>query len=251
MSSPDSPKPKEPKSIILVGSPGSGKTTLAMQFPAPCFLDCDRGLDGSDRFLRTKLKDLSYGYYQVTLDEKGQPFPLEKLWDTFIERIKEVRKEESVQTIVIDSITLIDQFLVEYIKKKQGRDKMELQDWGMLAGYYAHFFIALRSLGKTVILTCHEEPVEKADPRNPTLKILDRIDFNVSGSKTKHNMGAYFTDVWRCSSEAAPGGGVEFRLEAIKTSKMAYLKNSIGLNETLVAKPGELMWAKLQPYMKL
>ena len=47
LSTPEKNKPREPKSILLIGPPGSGKTTLALQFPKVCVMDCDRNLDGS------------------------------------------------------------------------------------------------------------------------------------------------------------------------------------------------------------
>jgi len=246
-SSPNSVKPPEPKSILLIGPHGSGKTTLALQFPKVHVSDCDRMLDGPELFLRTKLKDLAYSYTQVTLKD-GVPVPVEECFQKLLDDLDDAKKSDA-KTVFVDGLSLVNQFLIQMTLKKQRRETMEMRDWGSVGGHYANLFIVkVRNLGKTTIFSCHEEPVEKASAQNPMVKEIIRRDPIVNGG-IKHQLGGFFTDIWRCSSMPAPGGGIEFKINTCKTT-MDDLKNSMMLPDEIVIKKGELAWTKLEPYMK-
>jgi hypothetical protein len=205
-------------------------------------------LDGPELFLRTKLKDLCYSYTQVTLTDKGIPRPVEECFQALLDDLEEAKKSDA-KTVVVDGLSLVNQFLIQMTMKKQRRETMEIRDWGSVGGHYANLFIVkVRNLGKTTIFTCHEEPVEKSSPSNPMMKEVIRRDPIINGG-IKHQLGGFFTDIWRCSSMPAPGGGIEFKINTCKTT-MDDLKNSLMLPEEIVIKKGELAWTKLEPYMK-
>ena len=71
---------------------------------------------------------------------------------------------------------------------------------------------------------------------------------SVQGSIVDY-FGGFFSDMWRCTCEPAPGGTVEFRLQPIRSPK-SDLKNSIGLTDSLKVKQGESMFAKIEPFLK-
>jgi predicted NACHT family NTPase len=72
VSSPTNPRPLTPLKILLIGPPGSRKTTFGLQFPNVYVEDCDRNLNGPERWLRANgLKELSYAYNNVRYEPSG------------------------------------------------------------------------------------------------------------------------------------------------------------------------------------
>lgn len=249
LSTPSTPKAAEPRAILLLGGPGGGKTTLSMQFPFPCFLDCDRNLDGSEGFVRSKNPKLEYGYTQVTYQD-GKPVPIEKCYDRLISELDSISKEPQVKTVVIDGITLINNFIIAKVQKEQGTEEMKIPSWGRVANAFVKLLIVkVRETGKNTIVTCHETPVERPSATNPLLKELIRYDPAISGG-IANVLGGLFTDVWRCSSEAGTAGRVQFRIQFTKDNKSGDLKNSLGITQDMIINQGELAWTKLEPYLK-
>ncbi len=250
ISKPGSVKPTEPPSILLIGPPGGGKTTLSMQFPYPCFLDCDRNLDGPERFLRKASPSLEYAYTQITYKD-GQPVPTERCFDRLMQEIDLVSKVPEVKTLVVDGITLINQFIIQKVLKEQSKDFMEMRDWGKVAQHFiALLYVKLRQTGKTTIVTCHEVPVEKTNPTNAMLKDVVRYEPAINGG-IAHTLSGLFTDVWRCTSLAAPGNKVVYKIQTVKDTLSPDLKNSFGLPNEITIGQGELAWTKLNNAIKL
>lgn len=249
LSKPGNLKPVEPLSILLIGPPGGGKTTLGMQFPFPCFLDCDRNLDGPERYNRKLNPNLEYAYVGVTYDSNGKPLAVEKCYDNLLLEIDNVAKESAVKTIVLDGITLINQFIVQKVLKQSSKDSMEMRDWGKVAAAFINLlYVRLRQTGKTTIVMCHEVPVERANEKNPMLKDLIKYEPAINGG-IAHTMSGLFTDVWRCSSLPAVAGKVQFKIQTTKDVLSGDLKNSLGLPSEIIVKEGESAWSKIQPYM--
>jgi hypothetical protein len=235
---------------LLIGPPGGGKTTLAMQFPNVCFMDCDRNLDGPERFIRSKRKDLLYGYVQITYKD-GVAVPVWDCFDRLCDSLTDIKGEKDIETVVIDGLTMVNEFVIQKILKQQGKNEMEARFWQPFKSFFIKLLVAkLRDLGKTTICTCHELILEKpnADPKRIMDPILIGYRPAIQGGITDY-FGGFFTDMWRCTAIAAPGGQSEFEILTVRDSK-SDLKNSLGLPPKITIKEGELSWPKLEPYFK-
>lgn len=249
-SSPQNPKKVEPKSILLIGPPGGAKTTLAMQFPQVAFLDCDRNLDGPEHFVRSQFTNLSYGYIPVTYKD-GAPVPVEECFDRLMEETTELRTNTEVSTVVIDGLTMVNEFIIQKILRSQKKNEMEARHWQPFKSHLINLLVAkLRSLGKTTICTCHEVVLEKPNPDKT--KIMDPVLIGyrpaVQGGITDY-FGGFFTDMWRCEAEPAGGCKTDYKITTARTA-LSDLKNSMGMPNEILVKQDQLAWPLLEPYLK-
>lgn len=251
-SSPTTPKAVEPKSILLIGPPGGGKTTLAMQFPRPAFMDCDRNLDGPEAFNRSKMKELNYGYEKITYDEDNKAVPVHLCFDRLLTKLAGLASDSTYSTVIVDGLTMVNEFIIQKILVEQRKTEMEARHWQPFKSNMINLLVGkLRGLGKTTICTCHESVIEKPNP-DPK-KIMDPVVASyrpaVQGGITDY-FGGFFTDMWRCTANSAPGGKVDFMIQTVR-DPLSNLKSSfLNMPNEILVKQGEIAFQKLIPYMK-
>lgn len=254
VSTPSAPKPPEPLSILLIGPPGGGKTALSMQFPDMAFFDCDRNLDGAERFIRTKNKDLSFSYEPITYNDDGSAVEAALCFDRLIDKIDDLTKaikakQTTIRTASIDGLTMINEMLRQKVMKAQKSQFMETRYWDPFKSDMLKLLVAkLRGLGITTIVTCHEFIKEKSDPQKMMVTEIVGYTPAVQSGITDF-FGGFFTDIWRCFSVPKPGSGNEFKIVTEATGLSPYLKNSVGLPGEISVKNGELAFDKLKPFL--
>lgn len=228
-STPASPKASQPKSILLVGPPGGGKSTLMLGFPNLLVFDCDLNLDGPERLLRKQNPALSYSYDQVPLQDNGSPRPVWECYDHLIVGLSNVAANPSdIQWVAVDSLSQVNEFIIRKVLKEQSKNEMEARHWQPFKSLALSLLIGkLRHLGKNVIVTAHETKIVRPDPKQVMQELVIGYEPFFQG-KVGEMLGAFFTDVYRCTSIPAPGGKIEFQLETMKTT-LSDLKNSLGL----------------------
>ena len=97
-------KNPKPSRIVIYGTEGIGKTTLASQFPDPLFIDVERG---------TNQLDLS------RFEEEP------KTWEELCKQVKYVIKNPNIcRTLVIDTIDAAENLGIEYICRVSNKDSL-------------------------------------------------------------------------------------------------------------------------------
>lgn len=250
-STPAQPKLPSPMSILLIGPPGGGKSTLAMQFPNVLIMDCDENLDGPELINRKLTPSLSWSYESIRTDDSGKPLPVETCYDRLVTALSTAANYSQIKTIAVDGLTHVNEFIIRKVLSEQGNKQvMEPHYWTPFKSKTYNLLVAkLRGAGKTTICTCHESILTEIDDKKIGKETIIGYRPAYQGAIVDY-FGGFFTDMWRCYSQGAPGNKQEFVLTVSRTAKSDFLKNSLGLSGEIVIKSGERMFDKIASAMK-
>lgn len=188
--------------ILLQGLPGSGKTTLALQFPKPFLIDVDNNLAGAIQGEALKGKDFKWDTpledaEGKELDPTKDPVKYEQ---RFREIFDEALNDPDVETVILDSATAVTELFVRSICKKHNKAMMEIQLWQVFIKYWIDMVTIAKSKGKRIILIAHEEMVK--DDMDGGLKRMLLMP-----SKARATIPGMFPDVWECYVDSQTTGG--------------------------------------------
>lgn len=127
--------------MMVYGSAGIGKTTLALSSPKPLLLDFDGGVK------RVNLSHLD-GVDTVQVENWGE---IHQLLDMDL---------NAYETIVVDTIGKMMDFIIDY---KCGKRQPRIQDWGAINQEFQWFTRAISSLGKHVVFIAHRDTRKEDD----------------------------------------------------------------------------------------
>ncbi len=209
-----------PKSILILGRPGSAKTTLALQFPKPFILDCDRNMDGPVRFLAIKAGGVmpSFKFDSPLFDKTGAAVPRQTRMDRVQELLNEAVADPDIETIIIDSLTTLIDFVFDKIRatatgtnppklsdgKKQQDEPLRIQDWGVFASILKQLIFWLKSTGKRIVFIGHI-----STDKDEASKMI--LNFIAVPGQVGDIISGLFEEVWQTEVKAT---GAEASLKA-------------------------------------
>lgn len=167
--------PERPVIIVLYGTPGTGKTSLANTSKNPILIDTDRGSDRASNRVDTLMSS--------------------KWMD--IENEKEAIK--GYDTVVIDTAkSLLDDYLSDYVVSQNYKLKTNgLKRFGEMAEKFKEFVNFLRQNQSDIIFVCHDKEQAEGDiikhspectgqSKDLLLRIADQVGYitMVNGQRT-------------------------------------------------------------------
>ena len=254
-STPESPKAPTPLKILLIGPPGSHKTTFGLEFPDVLVFDCDRNLDGPDRWLRSIGKKISYDYNSIRYNDAGNMREIEDCYEALVGDLammaKELDKYKKYKTVFLDSLSHVNEFIIRHVLKLQNKTKksyeMEARDWSPFKSFaYILLVSKLEQINKTVLCSCHEVKLVEPDGANIMKERVIGYEPFFQG-KVGDIIGAFFTDVWRMEVKTGAGGTIVTELQTVRHPKCEHLKNSLNMPGIIDVSKG---FVAVEPYLK-
>ena len=196
----------QPKSIILAGQPGSGKSTLMLQFPKLFVMDLDLNLAGPISYLKSVGKFTDFMYDDPYTTKDGKPTPRADIFGRCMEIFNEdVLNNPDIDTIAVDSVSALVDIVMVQVLKHQGRalgdftakgrlakmadEQFQIQDWGVFFNLMKQIIASLKASGKLVIFNAHI--TTKTDALTGILQ-----QFLAVPGAMSERMAGYFAEVW-------------------------------------------------------
>jgi len=234
--------------LLLIGTPKSGKTVTALAFPRPFILDLDNNLAGALRHNDGKLSADKFFY-----EDLAGVAP-EKKWTASVRAIEEALESPDVETIVIDGLTLLAEYLQRHILANTkgdssnskliiaGEECMQMNHWTPFKNLMSGIVMACKSSGKKLVMLCHEQTLESQHGAVEGYRPM------IQGS-LKHNIAGYFTDVWR--TQAGVKANKPYYNIRFAPKNMMQIGNSLGIKDTeidVTDKTCDQVWSLLSKY---
>lgn len=168
--------PKRPVIIVIYGSAGVGKTSLANTSRNPLLIDCDKGADRAANRAETTI--------------------LAKNWDEILQDQNEIN---NASTVVIDTAkAVLDDFLTSYVIARDKRlETNKLKMYGEIGDHFKRFVSKCREANVDIIIVAHAKEEKDGDlikfspdvtgqSKELVLRIADQVGYvsMINGTRT-------------------------------------------------------------------
>ena len=232
--------------LIILGRSGSGKTSLALNFPKPYVLDCDNNLAGPTRFHAEK----EVYYDTVNVLDDGTPVKLRDRYKRAADLLTAAAKSDSISTIIVDSCTTFHEYIMSEVRRQASittamnkganiadGENLRQQDWAKVAFLWKEVVTRLRTTNKLIIFTGHTK-LEKDELDGTVFQHL------LLQGQMKDQLAALFSDCWLTYVESGfdtkrqPIG--KYKVRVLQDNRFLDLKNTLNLPSTFSVPSTEL-----------
>jgi len=237
--------PPSSKTILVIGPPGVGKTSLLMEVFSSglAIMDCDNNITGATPYIKRLHKGIlpDVEYFCPTIDAKNAPIPRGLRYKATADKLNEWIKNPSIKVIALDTLTSLVEFAMDEVRRQQGRkiadgikdfidDAFREQDWGAFKFLIKHLVITLKASGKTIVFCGHISVWEDKLTEIPQ-------EFIAVPGSLKTEIASLFSEVWLMSTEEKrDSSGVRYerqiRIAPRPSQQKLGLKSAVGLANT-------------------
>tara|TARA_R110000824_G_scaffold380336_3_gene572711 strand:+ start:315 stop:1175 length:861 start_codon:yes stop_codon:yes gene_type:complete len=171
--------------ILIYGQSGSGKSWLGVTAPSPLVLLTEKN-----------------GFASIAhSNPEAKVIECDKIEDIYA-AIRAIKSGEisEFETLVIDSLTNAQTMIKSRILSRSGKKRLQIQDWGDLAGETLSLIETLRSLDCHVVcIALRDDELVSESGRRYTYPLFE-------GKKTKNNISQFFNVIGYLSRETGDKG---------------------------------------------
>ena len=178
--------------VLVYGKSGTGKTTFGCTFPNPYVFDFDNGM------LSQRGKNVEYDVF----DNYG----------AFEAKLQALERECKYDTLVFDSVTTLQKYLMKHLLVLNRRKEPTLHEWGRLIDGLSELFMRIGKLPVHVVVTAHEQLLQ--DELTSEILVLPLI----VGKKMPAQMPLWFDEVYR-AQVAKSKDGADYQLLTVADTR--------------------------------
>lgn len=175
--------------VLIYGKSGTGKTSFACCFPKPYVFDFDKGL------LSQRGRDVEYDTY------KGLT-----AYQDFELKLKELEMKCPYETLVLDSITTMQEYLMDKILLANHKPMPTMHEWNVMIAELKDLFSRMTKMAQHTIFIAHEELKQDEITGEIVIQPL------VVGKKLPPMLPMWFDEVYRAQVTRSKDGKPEFGL---------------------------------------
>lgn len=184
--------------MLCYGKSGTGKTTFASTFPKPYIFDFDNGM------LSQRGKDIEYDTYTS--------------WKACELKLQELEKSCPYETLIIDSVSTMQEYMMQEILSVNKRVIPTLHEWGRLVDWLQDLFMRITKMSHNIVVTAHEQVLQ--DEVSSEILVLPLI----VGKKMPGQIPLWFDEVYR--AQVARGQQGKPLYQMITTADVRYTAKS-------------------------